>query len=545
MANKEPQPPLPEMMILRFRDLSTNPGETVRLHREKISEGYAWWGWWKKAGEKVPEDTFRAMLQAKDAEGIPVMLFDTGEGKLYEATIEDVRWDSRLTPGPPPEPERTPDYYAGRVLLAWFKMTSLGKELEEATLKNWSYLEVDEIFKSPGSAFSVFTSKKVASFEELRHQERTVWFLRQSKPEDLAHEVLLHSAVANPPSNFPEKVIERVPRHILWLSDLHFSEEHHAFPLERNSVQGGSNLSEALRKDLEGQGIADLGGVLVSGDLTWAGLREEYELVESFLKDVQSWATLDPGHILVCPGNHDLAFTDEPWTKGKLIPRVTPEATKQFADFYRSLYGVHPNEFLASGRRFLLGGSTVVEIVSLNSSYLQQTAEAFQGQGYVGERQRDAVDSGMRWDNSRLDSRPLRIAMLHHHVVPILPQELAKYERASSVLYDSGALCNWFVKRGVDLVLHGHMHHTKVIRESRSKELLAKQDRWHDFIVASLASTGVGIDDNPIDRKNVYGLLEFHGDRYHLRVREIRAQDGDQAGGEDVVNLEFPTLSQE
>ena len=48
-----------ETIILRFRDLSTNPGETIAFHREKIKEhSFAGWGWWNKAGETIPAETF-------------------------------------------------------------------------------------------------------------------------------------------------------------------------------------------------------------------------------------------------------------------------------------------------------------------------------------------------------------------------------------------------------------------------------------------------------------------------------------------------------
>ena len=52
-----------ETMILRFRDLSTNFGETIQFHQAKIVEyKYAWWGWWNKAGETIPSETFQALM---------------------------------------------------------------------------------------------------------------------------------------------------------------------------------------------------------------------------------------------------------------------------------------------------------------------------------------------------------------------------------------------------------------------------------------------------------------------------------------------------
>ena len=42
-------------LILRFRDLVTNKGETIQKHANICKEkGFVWWGWWNKAGEQVP-----------------------------------------------------------------------------------------------------------------------------------------------------------------------------------------------------------------------------------------------------------------------------------------------------------------------------------------------------------------------------------------------------------------------------------------------------------------------------------------------------------
>jgi hypothetical protein len=52
-------------LILRFRDLSTSPGETLARHQAIIEKnGHVWWGWWNKQGETVPENAFRSNFKA-------------------------------------------------------------------------------------------------------------------------------------------------------------------------------------------------------------------------------------------------------------------------------------------------------------------------------------------------------------------------------------------------------------------------------------------------------------------------------------------------
>lgn len=122
----------------------------------------------------------------------------------------------------------------------------------------------------------------------------------------------------------------------------------------------------------------------------------------------------------------------------------------------------------------------------------------------------------------------------------MIPEELAVYEQQSSLVYDAGSLCNWVVKHRVNLVLHGHMHHTKVVREARSLGLVEGNTQWHEFAIASLGSTGVDLSHNQLDRRNVYGLLEFSSKDVRLRIREVHAKDPDRPVDPTIVNVEIP-----
>jgi len=533
-----------ETIILRFRDLSTNAGETIKFHQGKIKKHkHVWWGWWNKAGETIPSETFQSLMAIADKKGhLDVFLFDTGTGTLYPAKIEKIHWDSRFQEIDSPNWKTTPEYYGGRKLKAWFKLREIGSGIkDEAALHKWSYVEIDELFETKKSIFRDFNGKKVSSFEELRHQEKTIWFIRSFKTGDEIREILLYDTSRVKPSNFNESITESHSALLLWLSDLHFSKDHHAFPLIKRGVQKGNNLAEAIRKDLEAESFQKVGGVIITGDLTWRASEEEFALVRSFLDDISSWSTLTPSQIILCPGNHDIAFSDKPWEKGVLVPEATEESRRNFERFYTDLFSVIPNPYLASGRRLLLARSFVVEIASLNSSYLRQTEKIFQGHGFIGEEQRTLVANEMRWHDQDADvPRPFRIVLLHHHLVPVIPEELAVYEQQSSLVYDAGAVCNWLVKRRVNLVLHGHMHHTKVVKEARSLELVSGNTQWHEFTVASLGSTGVDLDHNKLDRRNAYGLLEFSKKSVHLRIRELHPKDPDRPVTPTIVNMEIP-----
>ncbi|MGI0134540.1 MAG: metallophosphoesterase family protein, partial [Candidatus Micrarchaeaceae archaeon] len=355
-------------IILRFRDLSTPAGTTTLAEHRKIigANGYVWWGWWHKKSETVPVDAFRAIRTSiQGSEPYPLFLFDSGRHHLHRAYLGDIAWDRDLTPIATPDRERTPDYYGDAHYLAWFQLTEIDNELlPEDTLRNWSYVRVDEFFETKKSVFDAFYNKRVASFTELRNQDRTIWFIRPATGTDGVHEIHVYDRSKTAPSNFSEQVVQLHSANLLRLSDPHFSTDHHDFP--RKKTASASNLSEAVRLDLEHTGVASIGGLLISGDLTWRGKREEFEWAKEFIGDVKSWAKLTSDQILVCPGNHDLAFSKEPWRKGTKAVETGDAAVAEYRDFYQQLYEVKPTNELACGRRFWIPDGGIVDVVSLN-----------------------------------------------------------------------------------------------------------------------------------------------------------------------------------
>jgi 3',5'-cyclic AMP phosphodiesterase CpdA len=303
-----------------------------------------------------------------------------------------------------------------------------------------------------------FYDKQVASFTELRNQDRTIWFIRPKARSDRVHEIHVYEPSKTAPRNFSEELVQLHTPNLLWVSDPHFSNDHHDFP--RDPEIARSNLSEAIRHDLERNGLRSVGGLLISGDLTWRGTGEEFERAAKFIRDISSWANLTASQVLVCPGNHDLAFTNEPWTKGTRATEMGEAAVAEYKRFYEQLYEEKPRDDLACGRRFWIPDGGMVDTVSLNSSVLQQIPDAFQGQGFLGAPQLRETAEAMKWSPVSDRARAYRICMLHHHVVPILHREHPKLGTAASVVHDAGALMRWFAENEVDLVLHGHMAST-------------------------------------------------------------------------------------
>jgi hypothetical protein len=113
--------------------------------------------------------------------------------------------------------------------------------------------------------------------------------------------------------------------------------------------------------------------------------------------------------------------------------------------------------------------------------------------------------------------------MLHHHVVPILHREHPDIGSAASVVYDAGAFMRWLVENEVDLVLHGHMHQSALVKERRALDY-PKQEQWHEVTIAALGSSGVTVNHRA-NQPNTYGLIEFAREGVTLVVRKITADD--------------------
>jgi len=503
--------------IFRFRDLATSEGGTIRNHSELAdTHGHVWWGWWNKPGESVPTSALRALL-AKNSEAlVPIYLFDSGRFKLYSVQCDNFTWDNSLKKMHSPDKEKTPAYYSEKDCLMWLKLRKGFRELDEAetvaVFKSHSYRRVDEVFENGKSRYDGFYDKRVFGFQELKQQDRTVWFVQTWRDCHATNEVVLTAANRLSPEHFSSSYIESKFRSLLWVSDLHCG-DHYAFA-EEPGDSSRQLLSVAVQGALESPTVEhpELAGVLVSGDLTWQATPREFERARKAITSLMRTqeGSGDFYRYLVCPGNHDLRFSSAPAEKGAPVNVAPAEAKKAYSDFYTDLFFLQPNEHLCSGRKFLLGGCIPVEIAAINTSLLEQKPQLFQGHGFVGHEQLECVAKGFTWQVRRGHPRPYRILMMHHHLVPT-EYVLPAHENASySTVLDTGPLMRFIAKYEIDLVLHGHMHEHFLSVQGRLRE---DGETFHTFYVAGLGSTGLKKGEHQTN-ENMVGLLTFSDMRF-------------------------------
>lgn len=523
-----------ETLILRFRDLATARGETLREHRRILDQRlFVWWGWWNKFGERVPVGTFERLNNRP----LEVILFDSGENRIYHARISQIVWDREHGRKiAPPEADATPEYYKRNTYAAWFRLDQLNTDpLPARRLQEFTYEEVSEFFESGHSRFGAIYGKQVESPEELQDQNRTIWFVRRYRHGDRTGFARIE--VPRPDQPFSTDAITSYSNTVLWLSDLHFGQ--HAFPVDAGDAYR-RDLSQALEQDLRSIERNSLAAAIISGDLTWENADAEFDQAQAFVNRLRSWSTLDARRVLVNTGNHDLKWSDQPATMGVPATVAGPEAKRAYTRFYNGLYGHEPNADLSLGRRLLIRGGLPVDVIALNTSHLGQFKGAFQGQGFVGHQQLEAAAKAMDWKSpiSADAPRAFRAVVIHHHLVPVTFRPTPTIGYGSSVLFDAEAVTRWLIEHRVDLVLHGHMHDPFFARISRP--LLTDKRGWHTFHVAGLGSSGVAPEHLGDEKYHTYGMIEFSRESYKMTVRRIDPRGSVQENHRIVFEHDIP-----
>jgi hypothetical protein len=174
-----------ETVILLFRDLVTQPQETIDFHRDKIVEhDYCWWGWWKKQIEDVPIQLLShlAQLAAHNEEQHSVFLFDCGSHRLYEADLLGVEIAASDEAMRSPEIDKTPEYYVHLRCAVWLKFSAI-RDVSNVPklLSNMTYISFPTW---RNNRYDDFCGKIIGSTTELDEMLVTLWHVCVHDEED-------------------------------------------------------------------------------------------------------------------------------------------------------------------------------------------------------------------------------------------------------------------------------------------------------------------------------------------------------------------------
>jgi len=507
---------MPTSMILRFRDLAGPIGSTIERHRVIAEDGQGvWWAWWSKPNEHVPREFFAQLKGRIAAAGhAEVFLADSGRYLFYRARLVEIKEAPTEDPIGSPNPDRTPEYYRTTPYKAWFRFASIeqiGEPLVEEVVRKWSYDEIHGFTDDP--FISSYQDKRIFSLQEvINRRHRTIYFIQPYKAGHATH--LVEALPPVQPSDFITTPIVGRSSCLLHISDLHFG-PHHRFA-DKEGVPGKRTLARLLIDDLRTQVKADIAGVIVTGDITWQGEETEFQAAREFFDRLKSEFALEAYHFVIMPGNHDIRWADDVADKKQPVVFPSDTAKANYRSFMTTWYGLPPKQWLAQGRRFLLGNFVTVDVVGVSSSELEQKHLA--GYGYVRSEQLQAAMQQMGWTEGG-PRTTYRILGLHHHLLPVLPEEeLDSYEKNFSLTLDAGHVLHEALANGVDLVVHGHQHHpfTAAFMRARGEKFGPQTS----LVVNAAGSAGVRKEDIP-SGLNSYALYEFDADVVRVRVRRL------------------------
>ncbi len=526
-------------LLLRFRDLSCPRGETINRHSELIqSRGYVWWGWWNKGHEKLPSDTLTA-LKLKGEGKKPVYLFDSAQKKFYRATMDDYKAEvgcEIVTPST----DHTPTYYVENTHPVWFKFSQIDEVDSTEILGSKSYESMGDLFAEE-SHYEIYDNKIVASSDELAEQNRTIWRIRDKSESDKTNEIRLRGMTELKPRHFDKSYNTTAKDSLLWISDPHFTNgQFHRFALQDNNP-GKRTLAQTIQSAYFSK-EKNIASLLISGDFTWKGDREEFALASEFIDYLCSVNNLDKSLLSMCPGNHDLSFHVEEQngdTTNEFIQKNYQKSRAAYGDFYLKYFDVKPNESMSSGRRLLLNNTIPVEIVLLNSVTLQQTKESFQGHGFIGQSQLEEVEKEMGFCKGKKPRNVTRICVMHHHLMPVSLTEDAYHDAKYSTVLDAERLARWLTEHKFDFLLHGHMHqnfHCTIERSQITHKMTSESNPTNKLNVLSLGSSGVCESHTGEAKGNWCCRIEFSNEKIIFHYDKISPEDATLADG---YKLEF------
>ena len=197
--------------------------------------------------------------------------------------------------------------------------------------------------------------------------------------------------------------------------------------------------------------------------------------------------------------------------------KLSKKYAQSYKKFYQNVYQTNPNDYYCCGRRILLSNGKCVEIVALNSLYLQQY-DNFRGQGFISQEQLDFVEEQMGWKKPK--ENVVRIVTMHHHYLPTCYTEVIDLSERSSVVYDADRLMTWLIKHDVDILLHGHKHKKFFAQVSypidKTADKIASSNTKNLSVIA-MGGTSCKCDEN------VVSSIKFYSNKINIKFYRIFA----------------------
>lgn len=335
---------------------------------------------------------------------------------------------------------------------------------------------------------------------------------------DSQNEIVLLNSDYVQPNNFSKKYFQSHGSSLLWLSDLHLADSDFSVDNDETTKSLFEHIQGCLSNVQD-----EIGGLIITGDITSTAEKNGFEKATKLIDDLSRNYVFTNENIAICPGNHDFKFSQKDLDVDEKPKAVSKLYTKAYSNFYKSVYNISPNEYYCCGKKILLSSGHVVEIVALNSLYLQQH-QNFNGHGYLSEKQLNFVATEMGWNNKKARN-VIRIVMMHHHYLPVCYTEAIDVKRASSVVYDADRLMNWMIKHDVKVLLHGHKHKSIVAQVTYPDTSFSNENnetQMKKISVIGMGGTGCK------HTQNLFGTLGFDDNKLYIKFYQIYSDESSE-----------------
>ncbi|NCD20136.1 MAG: metallophosphoesterase [Actinobacteria bacterium] len=249
---------------------------------------------------------------------------------------------------------------------------------------------------------------------------------------------------------------------ILHLSDLHFGSLHayQQVPDTSGDTVRQTRLVDRIMDAVQ-LSSESIGVVVVSGDFVSKGWTDDYFVAEDFLRDLLERLGLGKQHLVVVPGNHDFKTLEAL----NAMPTMDYSHERAFRNFLKAYLDWNGPE-LERLQLFEMRSGEHVVFGSLNSARLR--GRESKEYGYVGRHRYAEMFDFMNQSLAKSGIQARRIAVLHHHVLPVQEQEVPRDGVPISLTVDAAELFGELQERGFDAILHGHQHRPFYFRGGRS-----------------------------------------------------------------------------
>ncbi|PRP96462.1 3',5'-cyclic adenosine monophosphate phosphodiesterase CpdA [Enhygromyxa salina] len=439
-----------------------------------------------------------------------------------------------------------PDYYRDTPFSsAWMRLTSI----EAEPIRTTKFFGCYAFERAPALAGIThedgqrFVNKLVLDADELRAMDTTIWRVRPARSDDRHDRILV--ARQQTTQALSERPIPLRSSRILHLSDLHFATERtnrneHIWEL---TGEGGSTLQQRIVQALGGDRTVGL--VVISGDLTFRAADDEFYEAFRFVHGLMGALGLGPGHLVVVPGNHDLAWTrqrDQQWNRDETVTEAPASAQRAYREsFYDRVFRHAAAEHLGMARRFICPNGLVLEVGGLNSSSLEQGSNWLAGMGRVNDAALTDIAETLEWKADRA-SMALRLLVHHHHLTPIedvVPT--SEFYRGFGMAADAKRTLRQAARHNVQLVLHGHRHQPFIETTNVYAELEHAETKWQLGRVGIIGAGSAG-STSVNNNDNYFNILEIQGGQLDLQVFRARSPHGSRGDFRMIQEWSAPML---